>query len=37
MIQKNGEFADDDKLKGALNMLEVRAALQRLQMAGGTS
>lgn len=29
MIQKNSKFADDDKLKGALNMLEVRAALQR--------
>lgn len=29
MIQKNSEFADDAELKGALNMLEVRAALQR--------
>lgn len=29
MIQKNSKFANDDKLKGALNMLKVRAALQR--------
>lgn len=29
MLQKNSKFADDAKLKGAFNMLEVRAALQR--------
>ena len=38
-MQRNSKFADDAKLKGALNMLEDRAAIQRdlLWMAGGTS